>query len=237
MNITATFDPKKYRKRGLPESVRKLENQIGSKFAEPYNKLIEPFAELKNSTTRGLNATEKIFKALYKDEDFEKYLQEHPRDTTDHSTSQGFELKGKLLKILFKDEDVRHFLENLPDPAFHQHNSTQCSPSNPYNQTLASTRLRRHSRKIRRSDPDPANCQHNNGYKKAAGAFSKTENRYWFEVGTNPGYESISKKELPDGWVTEEEEERMVAQMIAELQEQLKNPKSKWYIPPDKAVH
>ncbi|KAE9364675.1 hypothetical protein N431DRAFT_110167 [Stipitochalara longipes BDJ] len=50
LNVTATFDPSKLRKRGLPESVRNLENEIGSKITKPFNKLAEPFAKLKNST-------------------------------------------------------------------------------------------------------------------------------------------------------------------------------------------
>lgn len=49
-NSTARLITSKHYKRGLPESVRKLENDIGDKIEELFDEVNKPFAELKNAT-------------------------------------------------------------------------------------------------------------------------------------------------------------------------------------------
>jgi len=230
MNVTATFDPSRHRKRGLPESVRKLENQIGNKITQPYDKLTEPFTDLKNSTKGEVDVIESLFEEMFKDNGFLKYLQEDFKDTLDNSTRQDFALKGKLPHKVYEDEDSQ---------ASGPSNSTQCSPSNSYNTALSSTTPRVHAREIRRSDGDPGNCYHNSE-KTPNEEFSKANADYWFNQGTNVGPKNRDKKKaLPADpeHITKEEEKQMIAEMIAELREELKDPDYKWHIPKDKAVH
>jgi len=51
-NSTARLITSRHHKRGLPESVRKLENEIGDKIEELFDEVNKPFAELKNATDK-----------------------------------------------------------------------------------------------------------------------------------------------------------------------------------------
>jgi hypothetical protein len=46
---TTRLKPSNHSKRGLPESVRKLENEIGAEITKPFDEVAKPFTELKNS--------------------------------------------------------------------------------------------------------------------------------------------------------------------------------------------
>jgi hypothetical protein len=116
-NATARFNPSWHYKRGLPESVRKLENEIGSEITEPYDEVTRPLTEFKNSTERGLH------RLAHKAENLST---NHPYGKEGSPANETDDLK-KVFAEHYKSPAFRDFLHRVFNITPGNHNSTSCS--------------------------------------------------------------------------------------------------------------
>jgi hypothetical protein len=115
-NATARFNPTWHYKRGLPESVRKLENEIGSKITEPYNEVTQPLTEFKNSTERGLHRL--AHKA-------ENLTTKHPYGKEGSPANENDDLE-RIFAEHYKSPAFRDFLHRVFNITSGNRNSTSC---------------------------------------------------------------------------------------------------------------
>ncbi|KAN0099761.1 hypothetical protein V8E51_013536 [Hyaloscypha variabilis] len=193
MNITATLDPSKHRKRGLQESVRKLENEVGSEITEPLHELTEPSLQLNNSTKRDTGLPEEFLKMLFKDEDFRTFVHNLFNNTFEDSPQLEFDMSKKVLEQLYKHEEFRTVIDDLFIETSGMDNSTACSQPTSYNSTLSSVAPRMHARDIKRSEHDHGNC-HDFGIKTPNEEFSRENAQNWFDIGSDKHWREQYRK-------------------------------------------